>query len=131
MKLKQNFHVPSFVLFGLCALCVISCKHDDEINDGNYPKEIAEIIVTQCATAGCHNTQSKNAASGLDLSSWDKMFEGNSNGAVTIPYRSGQSTLFYFINTDPALGITQLPVMPFNDDPLSNDDVTFLLRGPA
>jgi DNA-binding beta-propeller fold protein YncE len=103
-----------------------SCKHDEEEvepGDGNFPEPIAEIMITRCATPGCHNTTSKDAASGLDLSSWDKMFEGNNNGAVTIPYRSGQSTLFYFVNSDSSLGITQLPTMPFNQPALTNAEV--------
>lgn len=103
-----------------------SCKEDDPkpvFNDGCYPPAVAEIIVKKCATSGCHNTQSKDAASGLDLSSWETMFLGNRNGAVSIPYRSDQSTLFYFINTDSTLGIVQKPTMPFNGIPLSKAEV--------
>lgn len=114
------------VLLLVSGLLFNSCKHDEEEpepGDGNFPEPIAEIMITRCATPGCHNTTSKDAASGLDLSSWDKMFEGNSNGAVTIPYRSGQSTLFYFVNTDTSLGITQLPTMPFNQPALTNAEV--------
>ncbi len=99
-----------------------ACKDDDDtpvFNDGCYPPDVAEIIVKKCATSGCHNTQSKDAASGLDLTTWETMFAGNRNGAVTIPYRSDQSTLFYFINTDSTLGPVQKPNMPFNGTPLS------------
>ena len=84
-----------------------SCKYDvdpEPFDDGCYPPEVAEILVKKCATSGCHNTISKDAASGLDLSSWEAMFQGNRNGAVCVPYRSDQSTLFFYINTD-----TQLP----------------------
>jgi YVTN family beta-propeller protein len=108
-------------------LFVGACKDDDPkqepFNDGCYPPKVAEIIVKKCATAGCHNTQSKDAASGLDLSTWETMFLGNRNGAVTVPYRSDQSTLFYFINTDTTLGIVQQPTMPYNLAPLTQAEV--------
>jgi len=101
-----------------------SCKDDKDdpqppFNDGCYPPGVAQIMVNKCATSGCHNTISKDAASGLDLSTWEKMFEGNRNGATVIPYRSDQSTLCYFTNTDTLLGIVQLPNMPYNTTPLS------------
>jgi len=110
----------------LFILFILSCKKDKPdpvFNDGKYPPHIAEIIVKKCATSGCHNTASKDAASGLDLSTWDKMFEGNSNGAVVVPYRSDQSTLFYFVNTDSTLGIVQQPTMPYDQTPLSQSEV--------
>ena len=84
---------------GLLSVALItSCKYDKEepvvaFNNGCYPPEVAEILVKKCATTGCHNTISKDAASGLDLSSWEAMFAGNGNGATTIPFRSDQSTL--------------------------------------
>ncbi|MBL0072542.1 MAG: hypothetical protein IPP34_12370 [Bacteroidetes bacterium] len=114
---------------GLLSVALItSCKYDKEepvvaFNNGCYPPEVAEILVKKCATAGCHNTISKDAASGLDLSSWEAMFAGNGNGATTIPFRSDQSTLFYFINTDSTLGITQIPTMPYNANPLTPAEV--------
>jgi DNA-binding beta-propeller fold protein YncE len=104
-----------------------ACSHDEPetpaVNDGNYPPAVAEILVKKCATAGCHNTASKDAAAGLDLSTWDKMFEGTRSGATVIPFRADQSTLFFFINTDTTLGVTQLPTMPFDLPPLTNAEV--------
>jgi YVTN family beta-propeller protein len=113
------------VIFGLLLITSFSsCKKDkkddpEPFNDGCYPPAVAEIIVKKCATAGCHNTLSKDGASGLDLSSWESMFAGNRNGATTIPFRSDQSTLFYFVNTDTTLGVVQQPTMPYNSTPLS------------
>lgn len=52
---------------------ISSCKKDPvivDISETGYPKEIGELIVTQCAVSGCHNDISKNAASGLSLSTW-------------------------------------------------------------
>ncbi len=105
-----------------------ACKYDQvepvvPFDDGCYPPAVAEIIVKKCATAGCHNTLSKDAASGLDLSTWENMFLGNRNGATVIPYRSDQSTLFYFVNTDTLLGIVQQPNMPFNSTPLTKNEI--------
>ncbi len=119
-----------FLVAGVINLAA-SC-HDEEptppptADNGCYPPEIAAIIINKCATSGCHNTQSKDGAAGLDLSTWEKMFEGTRNGAVTIPFRADQSTLFYFVNTDTLLGIVQQPNMPFSTGsptPLSQQEV--------
>ncbi|MFN9596378.1 MAG: c-type cytochrome domain-containing protein, partial [Bacteroidota bacterium] len=103
-------------------LIIQSCKYDvapEPFDDGCYPPEVAEILVKKCATSGCHNTISKDAASGLDLSTWEAMFQGNRNGAVCVPYRSDQSTLFFYINTDTLQGPVSQPTMPFNASPLT------------
>ncbi|HMT28356.1 MAG TPA: beta-propeller fold lactonase family protein [Bacteroidia bacterium] len=110
------------------AIIAFSACNDDKENpapvfkDGCYPPGIAQIMVNKCASAGCHNTISKDAASGLDLSTWELMFLGNRNGAAVVPYRSDQSTLCYFTNTDTLLGIVQLPTMPYNQPPLSQTE---------
>lgn len=113
------------LITGILILPFAACNDDDgsEPSDGNYPPEIADILVKKCATSGCHNTASKDAAAGLDLSTWDNMFLGTRNGAAVVPYRSDQSTLFYFINTDTSLGITQIPTMPYNQPALSEAEV--------
>ncbi|HEX5003405.1 MAG TPA: beta-propeller fold lactonase family protein [Bacteroidia bacterium] len=98
-------------------------KNNPEPSDGNYPPEISDILIKKCATSGCHTTASKDAAAGLDLSTWDNLFLGTRNGAAAIPYRSDQSTLFYFVNTDTTLGITQLPTMPYNQTPLTTSEI--------
>ena len=113
-------------------MCLVqACKYDVEpepvpFDDGCYPPQVAEILVKKCATAGCHNTISKDAASGLDLSSWEALFDGNRNGAVCIPYRSDQSTLFFYINTDTTLGPVSQPTMPFNASPLTAAEVQII-----
>ena len=119
-----------FLILGVFSLLVFwsACKYDVEpepepFNDGCYPPEVAEILVKKCATAGCHNTISKEAASGLDLSSWEAMFQGNRNGAVCIPFRSDQSTLFFYINTDTLQGPVSQPTMPFNAPPLTAQEI--------
>jgi DNA-binding beta-propeller fold protein YncE len=114
------------------------CTYDKEVvlqttpNNG-YPKEIAAIVINKCATSGCHDDISKDAASGLNLISWDKMFEGTNTGPVVIPYRADQSTAMYFTNTYPEYGISLMPKMPINLAPLNKDEIKLLndwiLRG--
>jgi len=120
----QKFVTVLIILFVVVG--INSCNEEDDpepaFNDGCYPPAVAEIMVKKCANSGCHNAQSKVAAGGLDLSTWEAMFLGNRNGAVTIPYRSDQSTVCYFTNTDSTLGIVQKPNMPFNGTPLSQTE---------
>ena len=70
MKIKE-------LLFAL--LFISACKTDipDVAVSTNYPPTVEKIIIGKCATAGCHNSISNSAAGGLDLSSWDVMFNVN------------------------------------------------------
>lgn len=88
----------------------------------DYPDQVAAIILTKCAVPGCHNTQSKDAAGGLDLTTWNKLFEGGNGGAVVIPYRPDFSTLCYYTNTDSLKGLVLVPTMPVNSQPLSSEE---------
>ncbi|MCX6291151.1 MAG: hypothetical protein NT126_05245 [Bacteroidetes bacterium] len=124
MKKKQTFFYYA-ILFVLTA-ALNTCTYDKEglpLPASSYPDEIAKILVPKCATSGCHNTQSKIGAGGFDLSSWDHLFEGGTNGSSVIPYRADQSYFMYFINTYADLGISLTPVMPKNATPLSHDEV--------
>lgn len=114
-------------------LVIYGCKHDRPDNeaisgDNMYPEKVANIFVNRCATAGCHNAASYTNAASLRLDTWDKLFNGSSNGAVIIPYDDSASSLLYYINTDPALGPVATPRMPFvngdphNDAPLTRDE---------
>ncbi len=109
----------SAVLLTLISSCAYD-KFDSVVPvSTGYPSNVEAIIVGKCATAGCHNTASKDAAAGLDLSNWEVMFNGTNNGAVVIPYRSDYSTLCYFTNVDSTIGLVVQPTMPINEDPLS------------
>lgn len=113
-----------------CMVLLSACTYDKfetttPVSTG-YPVSVERIITARCATAGCHNTTSKNAAAGLDLSAWDRMFEGTNNGAVTIPFRSDFSTLCYFTNVDSALGLVVQPTMPIDGPPLSPAEYAIL-----
>ena len=110
------------------ALLFSSCRND-KVEDmippetSGYPAEVDNIIITRCATEGCHNEQSKDAAAGLDLSTWKAAFNGTNNGSVVIPGRPDFSTLLYFTNVDSSLGLVSLPTMPLNyQSPLSTQD---------
>ncbi|MEM9819907.1 MAG: YncE family protein [Bacteroidota bacterium] len=119
-----NLLLLNFLL--LVGLTVLSCTADEplpQVDFKGYPEEIADIVLTQCATSGCHNDESKGAAAGLSLSSWDNMMEGSRNGAITVPYSHGFSTFFLFTNTYEDLGVSVGPTMPFGGMPLSQDDV--------
>ncbi len=107
----------------------MGCRPDPQIinvSESGYPKDVAEIVLTKCAVSGCHNDISKDAAGGLSLGTWNKMFEGSRTGAVTIPFNHKQSSLFLFVNTFNDLGVGMEPTMPVNKDPLSKEEVIIL-----
>jgi YVTN family beta-propeller protein len=108
---------------------LISCRKDvGYSNPGNYPTDIGSIIINNCAVEGCHNSQSHQAAANFDLSSWHSMFRGSVNGSPVIPFNSRFSSLCYFINTFPELGIRNTPTMPLNRTPLPKQDVQRIMK---
>ncbi len=110
----------------LCCIVTASCTHEPfnplPNGNGNYPDNVAKIILTKCATTGCHNNASYTGAGGLNLTTWDKLFEGGNTGAVVIPYRPDFSTVCFYTNTDTTLGPTLIPTMPVNSNPLSKEE---------
>lgn len=108
----------------LCSILVLGCTRDKgSPNRGNFPKAIGKIMETRCATTGCHNAASNAAANGLNLSTWNDLFAGSGSGSPVIPFSSRFSSLCYFINTYPELGLQNLPTMPVNGNKLSYDEV--------
>src|SRR3954466_1901558 len=104
----------SFLTIVIASVFYSGCRKDVpsfDLGETKYPEKIADIVMTKCAVSGCHNTQSKDAAAGLDLSSWEKMFEGDRNGAVCIPYSADNSTMFMFTNTFDDMGAMVMPTM--------------------
>lgn len=102
----------------------MSCTKDvGKVNYGNYPTDIGSIIQNNCATSGCHNSLSYEAASGYNLETWLGMFSGSNSGSDVIPYNSKFSSLCYFVNTYSDLGIKNTPTMPLNKAPLSREQV--------
>jgi DNA-binding beta-propeller fold protein YncE len=105
-------------------LLIFSCRKDKGlVAEGDFPPAISKIIINRCATSGCHNNASYQAASGLNLSSWQSMFAGGNSGAAVIPYQAKFSTLFTFINTFSDLGNINIPTMPLNASNLSRKEV--------
>lgn len=111
------------ILIGIFCTCR---KDTGKVSVGDFPPEISRIIANRCATAGCHNSISFEAASGLNLSSWDALFQGGKSGAAVIPFQSKFSTLFTFCNTFADLGNTNVPTMPLNGSPLARSEVETL-----
>ena len=111
-------------------MLIISCKHEPPIitdtRGSNYPENVGRIILSKCATAGCHNNASYKGAGGLNLTTWNKLFEGGNIGATVIPYRPDFSTMCYYTNTDTNLGVTLLPTMPVNQPPISKEEYLLL-----
>lgn len=120
-------HVQSILFFLFLFLCFSGCKNDKGTPDyKDYPEEVGKLVMTKCATPGCHTDLSKGAAGGLSLESWDRLFEGGSGSACIIPYRHDYSTFFSYINTYPDLGVTLIPTMPYGKPPLTKSEVILL-----
>lgn len=126
MHTKTSRNTLLFFLLIHCCFFVSCTSEKGTPNLGNYPAEIGKLISTKCATPGCHTDESKDAAGGFSLQSWDALFEGGRNGAAAVPYRSDFSILFYYTNTFSDLGVTLTPAMPYNKPPLSKDEVLLI-----
>lgn len=106
---------------------LLSCRKDvGQLNHGNYPVEIGNIIATRCAVSGCHNAQSAAAAGSYNLETWETMFAGSSSGSPIVPYNSAFSSFCYYINTYDDLGLQNTPTMPLNREKLSHDEVKLI-----
>lgn len=108
-----------------------ACRRDAHVwkqGKGEYPDAIARIIQTKCATPGCHTANSREAAAGLSLETWEDLFKGTVNGAAVIPYSPSQSTLFLFTNTFSDLGVSVEPIMPVNGDSLNREEVQTIIN---
>ena len=119
----------SALIILISVLFLSACVKDKTkvpFNDGDYPANIANILVSKCATSGCHNTASKDGAAGIDFSTWSKMMEGGRAGATVIPFFHKQSTTFLFTNTYDDLGAKVIPTMPYNGTPLSHEEIITL-----
>nr|MBA3704471.1 hypothetical protein [Bacteroidota bacterium] len=119
--------IISLSLTIIITACLGTCTSEKATPDYNkFPDDIGKIVITKCATPGCHTNASKDAAAGLSMESWEKLFEGGRAGACIIPYRSDYSTMFHYINTFPDLGITASPTMPYNKGNLTKEEVTLI-----
>lgn len=122
-NLNIRTHLIFFIVFCLFIFLIACTKDSAPPTFGNYPTEIGKIITYKCATPGCHNDQSYEAADGLNLSSYTSLFLGSNNGSPVIPYRSDFSSLCFYINTYSDLGPINTPRMPLNGTALSREEV--------
>lgn len=115
------------ILIGTCFL-FSSCvdNHVEEPDTSGYPENVAAIINNKCATVGCHNDISYGNAGGIDLSSWNRLFDGGRSGSSVIPYSTDYSFLLYFVNTDTTRGPALLPTMPIGQPALTNSEYQVL-----
>lgn len=107
----------------------MGCKYNKLellVSNTQYPPNIENIVVNKCATAGCHNNISHDGAGGLNLASWDSLFEGSRGGAGVIPYRKDFSLLLYYTNVDSSKGLVMKPTMPYNNSSLTSDEYSAL-----
>lgn len=113
---------------------ISSCTHkpyQPTPGDGDFPPDVARIIVNKCAISGCHNAASYLNAHELLLDSWQHLMGGSVSGAVVVPFSPRFSALMYFVNTDPARGPQAFPTMPESttampQSPLSASEYTTL-----
>ncbi|MBL4755137.1 MAG: hypothetical protein JKY52_16270, partial [Flavobacteriales bacterium] len=118
-------------IWGLIFLALIvttGCEVDDPLANpsSGYPSQIGAIIETQCAVTGCHDAVSNGAAAGLNMESWETLFQGSTNNSVVVPFRTDQSFLMFFINTFTEFGPSLTPNMPLGSNPLTKGEVTLI-----
>ncbi len=129
--MKKRLSIGCVLLAIFSMLIFYSCKKDPRVSKGisGFPSEIEEIFETKCAVSGCHNDKSFQNAAQLNLTTWDNLvYEGGVSGSVVIAYKPEFSSLFQFCNTYEDLGLTALPSMPLNADPLTRDEVVALKK---
>lgn len=115
-----------YIVFALVFTSCLHDKYEPQISDSGYPSDVEQIILTRCAGTGCHNAQDKAIAGGLDLSTWDHLFEGSVKGTVVVPFADKFSSLLYVTNTDTLEGVVGLPTMPYELSPLSRSEYLIL-----
>lgn len=130
-RLMSAFLFPLVAVTGIISSCVHKPASQTITADGNFPQDVARILVAKCAVSGCHNAASYHNASELRLDTWNVLFDGGSSGAVVVPYNAENSPLLYFVNTDAAAGPVATPTMPasttaFPQSPLSTAEYNTL-----
>lgn len=116
------------IIYAILLLAFLPACKPDSINiaASGFPEDIAPIFLNSCASSGCHTAQSAPGAAGLNLESWESLFEGSRGGSPVIPFSPNQSYLLYSVNTDTTLGLTLTPTMPYNEDPLTSEEYALL-----
>ncbi len=128
--------IPVLILAAIIMTSVIvSCVHKPNLVpvSGNFPPEVANILIRKCAVSGCHNTASYKNSDGLLLDTWEHLMQGGVSGAEVVAYSPKYSPLLYFCNTNEALGTVALPTMPvstsvFPQAPLTTQEYNILVN---
>jgi len=111
-------HFTRRFAWGFCVLTfAFSCKKPD-LPDGphGYPEDIAPLMRNNCATSGCHEPNSFVGAGGLNLNTWEDLFQGARGGSPVIPYNPEQSYLLQALSTDSSWVPALFPTMPLNQE---------------
>lgn len=103
-------------------LLLAACQHEPVAVPHGYPSEVGELLINRCATTGCHNAASADAAGGLDLSTWNSMVKGGRRNAAVVAGHPTLSVLWMSTNTDSTAGPTVKPLMPYEQMPLSESE---------
>lgn len=110
-------------IFSFLSLLCFACKHQPVVEKSNFPANIEKIIQSNCTNSGCHNG---NIAGELNLTTWQKAFQGSENaGADIVPYSPNWSYLFQHVNhfTDLGLYVEDGAMPPLPYEKLSREDV--------
>lgn len=122
-RLYFDFRMNRLAFLCIVGVWLTSCtktKYEDFTH--GFPEEVATIFRNSCSQSGCHNSKSFEAAAGLNLETWEALFEGSRGGSAVIPYSPLQSFLLYSINTDSSKGPILAPNMPIGNAPLSAEE---------
>jgi len=106
--IKSSFLYLAVVLF---TTLFSTCRNDKHIANVCFSENIQPLLISQCASAGCHNP-SDNAA-GFDFTNYEGVMK-----AVT-PNKPGQSKLFLAVRGNK-------PSMPRGKEPLTKQQVDMI-----
>lgn len=123
--MKRTLLIVTCVAATLASV-ILSCTHKPYLApaSGNFPPDVASIIVGKCAISGCHNAASYQNANGLLMDTWEHLMNGGNAGAEVIAYSPKFSPLLYFVNTDSTLGTVATPSMPLSTTTLPQSPLT-------
>ena len=110
------------------------------ISEITYTEHIQPIFTSSCAVHGCHVGYEdvapdkhprilKTAHGGqFSLRSWDELFQGSTDGAVAIPFKSSKSDLVLHANSDTLIAPVSDPHMPLPGFNLPSAQIATLIQ---
>ncbi len=111
-----------FAALGLAAGCSENSTGPDypNIDPIVFSQHVQPILSGSCAVADCHDTTTRQ--SGLALETYQQVAEGSDFGAMLVPFKPDKSHLYLHVAGEIE------PQMPFEGDPLPDDEIAFLAR---